>query len=257
MSMANIQISNSKFQRLVLLSLLGFFCASLHTRAAGDFPQSFDAANRLYEQGKFSDATSAYETLIQAGSVSPALYFNLGNARFKAAQVGHAIAAYRQAEKLSPRDPDIRANLQFARNQVQGPTLPPGRSARWLASLTLNEWTALTTTAVWLCLLTLTLQQLRPALKSSLKNVALGGGVAAVALGIFLTAAWSTATQPTAVVTTHDATLRSGPLEEAQAVIPLHDGAELPVLDTKDNWLLLGIGPRVGWLKREQARQLP
>ncbi len=255
--MENLQIPDSKFQILALLSLLGFFCASLDVRAAEDFSKAFEAANQLYGQGKYSDAASAYETLIQSGSVSPTLYFNLGNARFKAAQVGQAIAAYRRAEQLSPRDPDIRANLQFARNQVQGPTLPPGRWDRWLTSLTVNEWTTFTAVAIWLWLLTLALQQMRPALKSSLKNLALGGGAAAAVLGIFLAAAWSAATQPTAIVTAQDAALRNGPLEAAQSVIPLHDGAELPVLDTKDNWLQLGIGQRVGWLKREQARQLP
>ena len=50
---------------------------------------------------------------------------NLGNAYFKSGQLGKAIAAYREAEQMSPRDPDVRANLRFARNQVQGPTLRP------------------------------------------------------------------------------------------------------------------------------------
>jgi len=33
--------------------------------------------------------------------------------------VGRAIAAYRRAEELAPRDADIRANLDFARGQVR------------------------------------------------------------------------------------------------------------------------------------------
>src|SRR5450756_8753 len=66
----------------------------------------FDAANKLYEQGKFTEAVGAYEKLIQSGSGSAALYFNLGDACFKAAQVGRALVAYRQAAQLSPRDQD-------------------------------------------------------------------------------------------------------------------------------------------------------
>ena len=38
---------------------------------------------------------------------------------------------------------DVRANLQFARNQVQGPTRRPGRVEGWLGTLSLNEWMAL------------------------------------------------------------------------------------------------------------------
>ena len=91
---------------------------------------AFDAANKLYEQGKPAEAAQAFERLAQAGQTSGPLYFNLGNACFKAGQIGRAIAAYRQAELLAPRDPDARANLQFARKQVEGPTLAPRRIAR-------------------------------------------------------------------------------------------------------------------------------
>ena len=77
----------------------------------------FEAANKLYEEGKFAQAAAAYEQLIQSGRVSAPLYFNLGNAWFKSGQMGRAITAYRRAEQLAPRDPDVRANLQFARNQ--------------------------------------------------------------------------------------------------------------------------------------------
>src|SRR3954465_12492039 len=106
---------------------------------AQDGPSAFEAANRLYFEGKFPEAATTYGMLAQSGQTSAALYFNWGNALFKAGQIGRAIAAYRQAEALAPRDPDVRANLQFARNQRQGPTLSPARSHQWLRKLTLNE----------------------------------------------------------------------------------------------------------------------
>ena len=86
----------------------------------------FDTANKLYAQSKFKEAATAYNQLIEEGSISPALYFNLGNAFFKSGQIGRAIGAYRQAEEMSPRDPDVRANLQFARNLVSGPKIGAG-----------------------------------------------------------------------------------------------------------------------------------
>ena len=252
-----LNVECSRFQIYALLILLALFCLSTSALAAEDFSKSFAAANRLYEQGKFSDAASAYEAVIQSGQVSPALYFNLGNARFKAGQLGRAIAAYRQAEQLAPRDPDVQANLRFARNQVQAPTLPPGRWERWLGKLSVNEWTALTATAFWLCLLTLALRQLRPAWKPALRNFALGSGLATLALGIGLAAALSATTQPTAIVTAHENPVHSGPLDESLTVFTAHDGAELAVLDTKDNWLQVSTDRRSGWLKREQVVQFP
>src|SRR6266568_2887882 len=126
---------------------------------------AFDAANKLYEQGKFADAAGDYEKLLQTGQASEAIYFNWGNALFKSGQIGRAISAYQQAERIAPRDPDVRANLQFARNQVSGPTLLPDRLSRWLGNLSLNEWTVLASGAIWLWLLLLTLRQGRPALR--------------------------------------------------------------------------------------------
>lgn len=243
--------------RCFLSSLAAMLCLSFNACAADDFSSAFDAANQLYEQGKFSDAASAYEKLVQSGFVSPALYFNLGNARFKASHIGQAIAAYRRAEQLAPRDPDVRANLQFARNQIQGPTVAPGRWQRWLGTLTVNEWTLLCGAAVWLCLLSLAAMQWRPSLKVSLRNVALTGGFAAAVLGACLATVWSTNDSPTIVVTTRDAPVRSGPLEEAKSVFTAHDGAELAVLDSKDDWLQVSAGPHSGWLKREHGLRFP
>jgi tetratricopeptide (TPR) repeat protein len=216
---------------------------------------AFDAANKLYEEGKFAEAASAYEKLALSGQTSAALCFNLGNALFKSGQIGRAIAAYRKAEQLTPRDPDLRANLQFARNQTQPPTLTPGRWQRWLGRLTLNEWTLLAALAVWLWLLLLALLQWRPALRRSLRpyivSLALLAGLLCVVVGAVLR---ETRFTRTAIVITRDAVVRYGPLAESPTAFTLHDGAELQVLDQKDEWLQVSAGPRrVGWLRRDQT----
>ena len=95
---------------------------------AADISAEFNAANKLYAEGKFAEAAGTYEKILRFEAISPALYFNYGNAEFKSGNFGRAIAAYRQAAQLTPRDAEVRANLEFARNQVQGPTL---RESRW------------------------------------------------------------------------------------------------------------------------------
>src|SRR5207247_3024606 len=134
-----------------------FICAP-HVRAQNPV-SGFEAANKLYYEAQFTNAAAAYEKLIQSGQHAPSLYFNLGNAWFKSGQIGRAIAAYRHAEQLTPRDPDVRANLEFARKQVQGPTLRPARWQRAFATLSLNEWTGLTAMGVWLTFALLALIQ--------------------------------------------------------------------------------------------------
>jgi len=240
-----------------LATLVGMSSASLF--AASDVSGAFDAANKLYEEGKYADAAGTYQMLVKSGSVSPALYFNLGNALFKSSQIGRAIAAYRQAAQLTPRDPDVRANLQFARNQVQGPTLRASRWERWLGTLSLNEWVWLAAGAIWLTFLLLAAMQLRSGSKRVLRNYAIAAGCIAVVLCACLAWAWSNhATANTAIVIVREATVRAGPLEESQSAFTANDGAELRVLDRKDDWLQVTDGTsRIGWLRREQALVMP
>ncbi len=87
-----------RFFSLLLLPLLWPLCSQAELSAS-----AFDAANRLYDQGKFSEAAFAYENLLRTGQASSAVYFNLGNAFFKSGQIGHAIFAYRQAGQSTPR----------------------------------------------------------------------------------------------------------------------------------------------------------
>ncbi len=238
----------------VLLALLVLALAPARSYAELS-ASAFDAANKLYEEGKFAEAAAAYGKLTRSGQTSAALCFNLGNAFFKSGQVGRAIAAYRQAEQLTPRDPDLRANLQFARNQIQGPTLSPGRWQRWLGRLTLNEWSLLAAAVVWLWLLLLALLQWRPALKLALRSYVISLAILAALLCLCVVAALNqTRFTRTAIVVTRDAVVRYGPLAESPTAFTVHDGAELRVLDQKDEWLQVNAGSRrTGWLRRDQT----
>jgi tetratricopeptide (TPR) repeat protein len=215
----------------------------------------FEAANKLYEEGKYADAAASYESLLQGGQVSAALLFNLGNAAFKSSHIGRAIAAYRQAERLAPRDPDVRANLQFARNQVQGPTLPVGRWQRWLSRLTLNEWTATTAAAFWLLFLLLALLQWRPALKATLRTAVLAAAAGTLLLAVCLAGAVCQARLVRiAIVVKPEAVVRAGWFKESKEAFTVHDGAELKVLDQNDKWLQVSPDPlRLGWVPRDDV----
>jgi tetratricopeptide (TPR) repeat protein len=219
----------------------------------------FDSANKLYEQGKFGEAAASYEKLLQSGQASEAIYFNLGNALFKGGHIGRAIAAYQQAQRIGPRDPDVRANLQFARNQVQGPTFLPERFSRWLGKLSLNEWTCLAAGAVWLWLILLTLGQWRPVLRSALKPYVLWGGLAALGFCLCFSAAfYSDRFGRRGIVVAQETVVRQAPLDESQSAFTLHDGAELQVVDQKDQWLQVRTdAQRIGWVHRESVLVQP
>ena len=61
-----------------------------------------------------------------------------------------------------------------------------------------------------------------------------------------------------AVVTTAEAVVRYGPLDESQSAFVLRDGAELIILDEKEGWLQVGDARgRSGWVKRDQVVAVP
>jgi tetratricopeptide (TPR) repeat protein len=226
---------------------------------AADVAPDFSAANELYARGKFADAAAAYEKILQTAGQSPSLLFNCGNAEFKAGHLGKAIAAYRQAELLAPRDAELRANLAFVRNQIQGATLRESRWQDWAGSLTLNEGTLLTAVFFWAMFALFAARQIQPALAPKLRSVTR----LAVALTIFSGAvlalqAANHFNASVAVVTGPEATARSGPFDDAQSAFTAHDGAELRVLDWHENWVQAADGTgKTGWFNRKQVEILP
>ena len=247
--------------RMTSLFLVGAAAGWLFagTALAVEADKLFDTANKLYEERKYPEAAAVYETILDAGQTSPAIYFNLGNAHFKASQNGRAILAYLRAAQLTPRDPDIRANLQFARNQVQGPTLRPTRLQRVFNTLSLDEWATLGVIGLWATFLQLALAQLRPVLKASLRTFTVLAGAATLLLAACLIAAISlNGAGQTVIVTRPSVAVRNGPLSESATAFTAQDGAELRILDHKDDWVQVTDGTRrAGWVQRAEVSPLP
>lgn len=72
-----------------------------------------DSARAAYDADEAKKALGFYEK-VAAESYSSSLYYNMGNAAFKAGELGEAILYYRKAEKKRPWDPDVKQNLELA-----------------------------------------------------------------------------------------------------------------------------------------------
>jgi tetratricopeptide (TPR) repeat protein len=240
---------------VAVLCIAALSCLAAGLARAENAVPAFEAANKLYEEGKFAEAAGSYGKLLDAGHASAALYFNWGNALLKSGQIGRAIAAYRQAQRLAPREPDTRANLRYARSQVPSPTCAPNAWQRGLSSLTLNEWTMLAAGVLWVWLLLLAGMQWRPGWKPALKGFALPLGLAVLlSCGCLGAALYQDRFARVAIVVEKEAVVRFGPLPGSQTAFTVHDGAELRVLDQKDEWLQVTTDPRrIGWIRKEQV----
>ena len=100
---------------LLILSLISTGC-----QRSPDAPlvSRFQVAQTAFDQAdtseEFLKAASLFQEIQKTGIVNGGLLYNLGNAYMKAERRGRAIACYRQALRYRPRDPYVKANLQFA-----------------------------------------------------------------------------------------------------------------------------------------------
>jgi len=239
---------------LALLAVLLFSCSRLMAEAAST---DFEAANKLFEQGKFADAAAAYERLLTNGPTA-ALHFNLGNARFKSGQPGRAIFHFHRALALAPRDPDARGNLQFARRSL-GVTVDEPLARHLLRHHSPAEWAWLAGAGLGAWFVLLALGEALPAKRAAFAWLTKTAGVMVVISAALLAAAhWDRNSARQAVVIVPEAPVRPGPLPESKAAFSLRDGAEVVVLDAKDDWLQVrDTGHRAGWVKQDALWQLP
>lgn len=111
----------------------------------------FEQGNQLYLEADYTGAVEAYEAVLGAGFESVALHYNLGNAYFKAGDLGRSILSWERARALAPSDPDVLANLELARSQTADAIEPLPRF--WLISAA-SWWVGLLPRGVLIALVT-------------------------------------------------------------------------------------------------------
>jgi tetratricopeptide (TPR) repeat protein len=128
-------------KRLFIICL-AWMCGAIGP-ALADGRGKFNQANTMFETGDFAAAASAYEKVLVEHGPRASVYYNLGNSHLRMSDHGHAILAYERAKLLTPRDPDLRANLALARKNAaafEEESGPHPRVAAALQFLSRNEW---------------------------------------------------------------------------------------------------------------------
>ena len=90
-----------------------------------DSHKLFHEANDLFINKKYKESIELYEKIIDTGQENSTVFYNLGNAYYRLGDIGHAIWAYKHANKFSPRDKDIIHNLKIAEAKKIDRIKPP------------------------------------------------------------------------------------------------------------------------------------
>ena len=232
---------------------------------AGPPQARFDEGAAAYQAGDAAGAAAAWREVVAGGVEDGHAWYDLGNAWYRLGRRGAAVHAWRRAEVLLPRDPDVRANLDRVRLEVEDRLEAPAVVPAWLfwqRPLAPRESARL---AALLAGSALALASVLAARRRGGRGAHAGGwiavgvlGGAAVLLGLSTAALQrSLAGGAVAVVLAPEVTARSTVGGEGVDLFVLHEGAEAGVRAREGGHVLLTLPDgRWGWLPRAAVATL-
>jgi tetratricopeptide (TPR) repeat protein len=243
-----------KIYRLVLLGIL----FSLNVAARDSTQMLWEKANTHFIQEEYQQAISAYEQILQSGRESAKVYFNLGNAFYKAGDINNAILNYERAQLLAPQDQDIATNLKLANQFVvtEIEALPKPFFVRWQNRIInlypADSWAAISIGAFvfFLFLLGLFIFSQRVALKKA----SFWFGILALVISGFT---FSFAARQKkkmekrdqAIVFCPRITVKSTPSETGTDLFLLYEGVKVEISDSLNIWKEIKLPDgNIGWL---------
>jgi len=240
---------------LAILFCLTFGIAlSAFAQSDGDFAK----ANQQYAQGHFKEAISGYEALIRDGRWSANVFYDVGNAYFRAGDFGRAILNYERALALAQHHPEATANLQIARDEAHALELQPSWPERYLQFATVNQYSVTAAIAFWVaafCLAALIFTPRRSAATISLLLVMLL--VFAGAIFAIWQVERGSKGNALAIVTGKDVQARLATADTANAVLALPPGSEVKILSTRGDWTYVALPNNLrGWIPAKHAERV-
>ena len=217
-------------------------------KAETRYERTFADAAKAYDENRLADAIAGWEALVAEGQNQPETLFNLGNAHYRSGNLGKAILAYRQAQRLAPRDPDIRANLGFAA-QSAGIELPARKPlAALLLDFSRAEWLGFGAACFWLLAAALGAWILWPRFRF-VSRPAVAAFSALLLLALAGLALHRDLDQtPEGVVMAREQKILSSPLETATPLLAVPEGAFVRMLESRGTWIEVRLDATRGWL---------
>lgn len=213
--------------------LLSGFTVLLHAQESTS-GEHFMRGNIAYGNDAFAEAEAAYRKILEGGTQSAEIHYNLGNALARQEQWSKAAFHYLKAYALGPNVEPVRGNLLLAARELgfqEGfPTLPSPAGL-----LPQDQWTMAAAVTFWIALFLFFHARLIPRRIPLARLFAL---LASAAFFIALTAVLQHQHfRQWALVAAPSVSLRVAPTELSPGESLLTEGAPVRVLSTRDGFL--------------------
>ncbi len=218
---------------------------------AGPEPSArMQAAQQAYDTRDYSRALEHYDGLLRDGWSSLALHYNRGNTLARLGRTGAAIASYRAALLMHPRDADAAANLAFVMKEAGLPVHRPSLLDRTLGELSAREWNILLIASWWVSALLAGFTMLVPAGRRWARPPLICcGGLLAVSLAG--TIYWRVNQNNPDVVLLRDEAVRFAPLASSTPHFQAPEGDTVTLVSQTGEWLRVTSGRKEGWVPAE------
>jgi tetratricopeptide (TPR) repeat protein len=226
---------------------------------------SYAGANRAYQDARYTEAISGYEALIATGVVHEHLYYNLGNAYFRAGDLGRAAYNYERALRLDPGFDDARHNLAVVRETVAettGASLgEPAEPTAWSRAFTAVSKAWLITTFIitnlgfFAGLIALRIRSAKPRRRRLRVATGLAGAVFAMSAIWLLGRIAIVDRVDLGVVLPAEVAMREGPSSAERSYV--HAGARVRIIGHASGWLKVRLESGTeGWVPQNAIGQL-
>jgi tetratricopeptide (TPR) repeat protein len=210
----------------------------------------------------FADAAEKYQLLVDTGVQNSRLYFNTANAYLDSGDTARAIANYHRSLRLDPTNQDARTNLAYAEILLPTPAATDSsHAAKSLAAYAsiANDWLnrylnprAVLATAIvaWFAFWAVIAARLL-AFRMAWKTLATAALIVTVVATTSYTLSSRSLSQPTAIIISPTATLRTGDGDNFASVAgsELHAGQQVEQLKHRGSWLQVRTATgESGWL---------
>jgi len=242
-------------KRIYLLLMLMTF--SVPAFADDALVALYEQGNDAYNRGEFQKAISLYEQALATGVRNSNLYYNLGNAYYRAGDTGRASLNWHRAERLNPRDPDVRANVELIEKSGEiSPSLKEKQGfneflRRIRDSGSAKQWGMVLSVFIWAFWLSLSIFIIIS--NQSLRKIFLGLIIFFI-IGILLTGTgfgfrFRFENEPAGVVMTSGVQAKSGPGDNFPVLFEPVVGTKVLIRECRSGYCQIEIPPgMVGWV---------
>lgn len=222
----------------------------------------YHQANIAYQEKNYEKAIELYNDLLKEGQFAPELFFNLGNAYYKAGNIPRSILNYERALKMDSKDEEAQFNLKIASLKIidKVDPVPQIFYKRWLDTLTnllsSNDWSKLLIVFIWLSLITSLMYLFGYSVSLRKTGFILSLAFLSLSLFSFLIASRSyskTQLEQSAIVMSPSVYVKSSPDLKGNDLFIIHEGIKVELLDELNDWKKIKlVNGNIGWLMTKE-----